>query len=128
MPTSLAIGVFLAVLALAAALIVFARRRRLPTGGQLTFDSVAKMATRFGYGPQPSQTAYEYANSLALVVPAVRDELRVVATAKVESVYAKREPSEELKLRLLVAYRRVRLSLVRLFVRRPHWIGPRWRH
>jgi transglutaminase-like putative cysteine protease len=127
-PTSLAIGVFLAVLALAAVLIVFARRRRLPTGGQLTFDSVAKMATRFGYGPQPSQTAYEYANSLALVVPAVRDELRVVATAKVESVYAKREPSDELRLRLLVAYRRVRLSLLRLFVRRPHWIGPRWRH
>jgi transglutaminase-like putative cysteine protease len=127
-PTSLAVGVFLAVLAAAALLIVFARRRRLPTGGQLTFDSVAKMATRFGYGPQPSQTAYEYANSLALVVPAVRDELRVVATAKVESVYAKREPSDELKLRLLVAYRRVRLSLVRLFVRRPHWIGPRWRH
>ena len=100
-PTSLAIGVFVGVLALAAALIVFARRRRLPAGGQLTFDSVAKMATRFGYGPQPSQTAYEYANSLALVVPSVRDELRVVATAKVESVYAKREPSEELKLRLL---------------------------
>ena len=87
------------------------------------------MATRFGYGPQPvPQTAYEYASSLALVVPAVRDELRVVATAKVESVYAKREPSEELKLRLLVAYRRVRMSLVRLFVRRPHWIGPHWRH
>jgi transglutaminase-like putative cysteine protease len=127
-PTSLAIGVFLAVLGVAALLIVFARRRRLPAGGQLTFDSVAKMATRFGYGPQPSQTAYEYANSLALVVPAVREELRVVATAKVESVYAKREPSDELKLRLLVAYRRVRLSLVRLFVRRPHWIGPRWRH
>ena len=127
-PTSLAIGVFLAVLAVAAALIVFARRRRLPAGGQLTFDSVAKMATRFGYGPQPSQTAYEYANSLALVVPSVRDELRVVATAKVESVYAKREPSEELKLRLLIAYRRVRTSLIRLFVRRPHWIGPRWRH
>jgi hypothetical protein len=127
MPTSLAIGVFVAVLALAAGLILFARRRRLPGGGQMTYDSVAKIATRFGYAPAPSQTAYEYADRLALVVPSVTDELRVVATAKVESVYARREPSEELKVRLMIAYRRVRMSLVRLFMRRPHWVGPHWR-
>jgi transglutaminase-like putative cysteine protease len=127
-PTSLALGVFVAVLAVAAGLILFARRRRLPGGGQMTYDSVARIATRFGYAPVASQTAYEYADRLALVVPSVRDELRVVATAKVESVYARREPSEELKVRLMIAYRRVRMSLVRLFVRRPHWVGPRWRH
>jgi len=126
-PTSLAIGVFVAVLALAGGLILFARRRRLPGGGQMTYDSVARIATRFGYAPVPSQTAYEYADRLALVVPSVSDELRVVATAKVESVYARREPSEQLKVRLMIAYRRVRMSLVRLFIRRPHWVGPHWR-
>jgi len=126
-PTSLAIGVFVAVLALAGGLIVFARRRRLPGGGQMTYDSVARIATRFGYAPAPSQTAYEYADRLAMVVPSVSDELRVVATAKVESVYARREPSEQLKVRLMIAYRRVRMSLVRLFIRRPHWVGPHWR-
>jgi hypothetical protein len=55
----------------------------------------------------------------------VRDDLRVVATAKVEATYAKREPSDELKLRLLQAYRRVRASLLRLFFRRPRWSAPR---
>jgi hypothetical protein len=108
-------------------LILFARRRRLPGGGQMTYDSVAKIASRFGYAPLPAQTEYEYANRLAMIVPSVRDELRVVATAKVESVYARREPSEDLKVRLMIAYRRVRTSLFRLFLRRPHWVGPHLR-
>lgn len=118
----LALVIAVLVLATALLLIVVARRRRLPGGAQLAYESVARMASRFGYGPMPSQTAYEYADQLAVVVPAVREELHVVATAKVESVYGRREPSDELRLRLIHAYRRVRLSLLRLLLRRPRWL------
>jgi hypothetical protein len=112
------------ILAVAVVIVVIAsRRRRVPAGANVTYDSVARIAKRFGYGPLPSQTAYEYADRLAIVVPAVRDDLHVVATAKVESVYGRREPSDELRLRLWRAYRRVRLSLLRLVLRRPDWLS-----
>lgn len=119
----LALVIAVLVLATAFLLIVVSRRRRMPGGAQLAYESVARMASRFGYGPVPSQTAYEYASQLAVVVPAVRDELQVVATAKVEALYGRREPSDELRLRLSHAYRRVRLSLLRLLLRRPHWLS-----
>jgi Transglutaminase-like superfamily/Domain of unknown function (DUF4129)/TgpA N-terminal domain len=118
----LALVIAVLVLVTALLLVLVARRRRVPGGAQLAYESVARMASRFGYGPQPSQTAYEYATQLAVVVPAVRDELQVVATAKVEALYGRREPSAELRLRLIQAYRRVRLSLLRLMLRRPHWL------
>jgi Transglutaminase-like superfamily/TgpA N-terminal domain/Domain of unknown function (DUF4129) len=119
----LALVIAVLVLATALLLVVAARRRRMPGGAQLAYESVARMASRFGYGPQPSQTAYEYATQLAVVVPAVREELQVVATAKVEALYGRREPSDELRRRLVQAYRRVRLSLLRLLLRRPHWLS-----
>jgi transglutaminase-like putative cysteine protease len=125
--SALAMAIFVGVLLVAGLLVLFARRRRLPGGGRTTYDSVTRMAARLGYAPLPSQTAYEYADRLAVVVPAVRDELHVVATAKVEAIYARREPSPLLKLRLLQAYRRVRMSLLRLMLRRPGWLAPRWR-
>jgi hypothetical protein len=119
----LALVIAVLVLVTALLLVLVARRRRIPGGAELAYESVARMASRFGYGPQPSQTAYEYATQLAVVVPAVREELQVVATAKVEALYGRREPSAELRLRLIQAYRRVRLSLLRLMLRRPHWLS-----
>jgi hypothetical protein len=119
---ALAVGI----LVLAAALVLVvsaARRRRVGPGAQMTYDSVARMASRLGYGPLPSQTTYEYADRLSTVVPQVRDEIQIVATAKVEALYARREPSEELRLLVARAYRRVRMSLLRLFVRRPRWLS-----
>jgi hypothetical protein len=119
----LALVIAVLVLVTALLLVLVARRRRIPGGAELAYESVARMASRFGYGPQPSQTAYEYATQLAVVVPAVREELQVVATAKVEALYGRREPSAELRLRLMQAYRRVRLSLLRLMLRRPNWLS-----
>ena len=122
-PPVLALAFGVAILGVALVLIVLARRRRLPGSGQLTYDSVARMAARFGYGPLPSQTAYEYADRLAIVVPTVRNELHVVATAKVEALYGRREPTDELRVRLLMAYRKVRRSLLALLLRRPSWLN-----
>jgi len=124
---ALVLGVLVLVAAFVVVLIA-SRRRRLIPGAQVTYDSVARMASRLGYGPLPSQTAYEYASRLSVVVPAVREELQMVATAKVEALYGKRQPSEELRQRLLRAYRRVRLSLLRLLLRRrPRMSVPRVR-
>ena len=42
---------------------------------------------RFGFGPRPTQTVYEYASTLGDVVPIATAELETVARAKVEVAY-----------------------------------------
>ena len=46
--------------------------------------ALGRLAARFGMGPRPEQTVYEYAAALADVVPPVRSDLSTVARAKVE--------------------------------------------
>ena len=121
-----AVGVLAAVVL---ALIVLARRRRLSyTEPEVAYRGVARLASRFGYGPKPTQTAYEFAGSLSEVVPNVRVELGMVAKAKVESTYARRDPSADMRAQLRAAYRRIRVGLLRLLFRRgrrPSRSGPR---
>lgn len=101
-------------------LVAVARFRRLPqTEPDLAYRSVARLATRFGHGPRPTQTAYEFADGLGALVPAVRGELRVVATAKVEATYARRQPHGDALQALREAYARVRIGLLRLLLRKP---------
>lgn len=108
-------------LLLLVALLVLASLRRLPlTEPDLAYRSVARIATRFGHGPRPTQTAYEFADGLGELVPAVRSDLHVVATAKVEAAYGRRQPDTDTLQLLRQAYRRVRVGLLRLLVRRPH--------
>jgi hypothetical protein len=82
---------------------------------------VASLAARLGYGPRPSQTAYEYAGSLADIVPALKPELHVVATAKVEATYGRRDPTKASLTAIHAAYARIRRTLFKLFFhpRRP---------
>ncbi|MEA2621748.1 MAG: hypothetical protein QOH61_658 [Chloroflexota bacterium] len=94
------------------------RRRRSTLHGDLVFDRVARLASRLGYAPHPSQTAYEYAGSLADVLPGIRQELQVVAHAKVETTYARRMPTASALVALRDAYTRIRRSLLRLVFRR----------
>jgi transglutaminase-like putative cysteine protease len=113
----IAVALLVAVLG---ALIVVARLRRVTTTEpDLAYRSVARIATRFGYGPRATQTAYEYAATLGDVVPSVRGELQVVARAKVESQYARRALEGDALEALRMAYARIRLRLLRLAVRRP---------
>jgi hypothetical protein len=117
----------LAVIGLLAAiglLVLAVGLRRAPrTEPELAYSGVTRLARRLGYGPRPSQTAYEFADGLGEVVPAVRGELKLVATAKVESAYGRRELQGEALRALRDAYRRVRMGLLRLVFRRPR--GPR---
>lgn len=97
------------------------RERRRPTPEpDLVYRGVARLAGRFGYGPRPTQTAYEYAAVLGEIVPAVRGELALVAHAKVEASYGRRQPGPDAMAALRAAYLRVRLRLLTLaFRRRP---------
>jgi transglutaminase-like putative cysteine protease len=94
-------------------------RRRPSQAPEVVYGGMARLAGRFGYGPRPTQTAYEYATALSEVIPAARDELALVARVKVETQYARRTPSADVLLAVRHAYRRIRLRLLALMFRRP---------
>lgn len=102
------------------ALALWAAIRRIPsTQPEVAYRGVARLAARLGHGPRPAQTVYEFASGLGELVPVAQDDLRLIATAKVEATYGRREPAESMLRTLGVAYRRVRLGLLRLIMRRP---------
>lgn len=111
------IGFFVFALVAAA---IWAGLRRVPqTEPELAYRGVARLATRLGYGPRPSQTAYEFAAGLGELVPVASGDLRLIATAKVEATYGRRKSGETMRRTIGFAYRRVRLGLLRLLMRRP---------
>jgi hypothetical protein len=82
------------------------------------YASVTTLARRFGFGPRPTQTAFEYAAALGDVLPMVRPELETVATAKVEVAYGRKTIEDERMRALRDSYRRLRVALLRLAFRR----------
>ena len=112
---------------LGAGLLLVAAYRRAPlTEPDFAFNSLSRLATRLGYGPRPAQTTYEYADRLGELVPVARGDLRLIATAKVEATYAHRPPGESALRSLASAYRRARIGLLRLILRKPRLgRGPR---
>jgi hypothetical protein len=110
----------MAVIAGLVGLAVLAIMRRVPTTEpELAYRGVTRLATRLGYGPRPSQTAYEFAAGLGELVPVAQGDLALIATAKVEATYGRRNPEDKMRKSLGMAYRRVRLGLLRLILRRP---------
>ncbi len=102
-------------------LVAFLAWRRGPRGATTpegVYASVAGLARRFGFGPRPTQTAYEYAAALGDVLPAARPELQAVASAKVEVAYGRRDLGDDRIRALRESYRRLRISLLRLAFRR----------
>ncbi|MGH2408605.1 MAG: transglutaminase TgpA family protein, partial [Candidatus Limnocylindrales bacterium] len=108
-----------AVLILLAVLLIIATRRERakPPQPDSIYRGVARLAGWFGYGPRPTQTAYEYTAGLGELLPGVRPELQLVADAKVEATYARREPGPKARMALRRAYRRLRPALLRLALR-----------
>jgi hypothetical protein len=101
--------------------LAFAAWRRGPRGPVSADDAygmVTRLAARFGFGPRPDQTVYEYAGALADVLPTVRPELEMVARAKVEVAYGARRLDEDRLAALREAQRRLRTNLLRLALRR----------
>jgi hypothetical protein len=111
----------LALLLLIVGIVAFVTWQRGPRGGTTAdeaYGTVTRIASRFGFGPRPNQTVYEYAGVLSDVLPIVRPELETVARAKVESVYAREILGDERIQSLKAAQRRLRVSLLRLAFRR----------
>lgn len=113
--------VIAAVLLAAVLVLAFLAWRRGPRGvttADGVYTSVTGLARRFGFGPRPTQTAFEYATALGDILPSARPELQTVAEAKVEVAYGRRALDED-RLRVLrESYRRLRVSLLRLALRR----------
>jgi hypothetical protein len=79
---------------------------------------MTRLAARLGFGPRPTQTTYEYATALGDVLPKIRPELQTVATAKVEVAYGRRTLDDDRIRVLRESYRRLRVGMLRLLLRR----------
>ncbi len=112
------IGLLLAAIMGALVLVAWQRGPRKPQEPDRVYGGVVGLARRFGFGPRPNQTVYEYAGSLGDVLPSARPDLHTVAVAKVEVAYGRRtlEPSRIDALRL--AQRHLRIALLGLIFRR----------
>lgn len=100
--------------------------RRVPSSEpEIAYSSLSRLASRLGYGPRPSQTVYEYADHLGELVPVASGDLRLIARAKVEATYARRTPEQGSLAMIGLAYRRARIGLLKLLVRRPRAFGSR---
>ena len=99
------------------AFVAWQRGPRGATSADGAYGTVLRIASRFGFGPRPSQTVYEYAGTLGDLLPIARPELETVAQAKVEAVYGRRVLGEERLVSLRVAQRQLRVTLLRLAFR-----------
>ncbi len=117
-PTAFAVVAILLVSAFGILAAVAYRRGPRQITGDSAYGTLVRLAGRFGFGPRPTQTVYEYAASLGAVLPFARPELQTVAHAKVEVAYARAELPPERVRALRAAVGRLRLALLRLALRR----------
>lgn len=97
---------------------VWQRGPRGETSADRAYGTVARLAGRFGFGPRPTETVYEFAGALGEVLPTARPELHTVAQAKVETAYGRQILDDDRLASLRSAQRRLRLVLLRLAFRR----------
>jgi hypothetical protein len=98
--------------------LVWRRGPRGPVTPEGAWAGVGRLAARFGFGPRPTQTAYEYATALGEVLPGIRPELQTVATAKVEVAYGGRVLGDDRIRAIRESYVKLRVGLLRLLFRR----------
>ncbi len=108
------------------AFIIWQRGPRSGTSADLAYGTVTRLAARFGFGPRPTQTVYEFTGALGEILPTSRPELETVAQAKVESAYGQRILGDVRLVALRAAQRRLRVSLLRLAFRRKDRPRRRW--
>ena len=116
--TLIAIAIILGVALLAVVLAVRRRGPRRPMHPDQAWGSLGRLAARFGMGPRPQQTVYEYAGVLGDLVPDARPELTTVARAKVEVAYGRRDLGVDRLRSVGEAYRRLRLTVIRFGFRK----------
>ena len=114
----IAIGLILMVGFVALAFAAIRRMPSKPMHPDQAWGSLARLAARFGLGPRPSQTVYEYAGALGDAVPTARVELTTIARAKVEVAYGHRDLGGDRLKRIAEAYHRLRLAILGVVLRR----------
>ncbi len=112
-------AVVLAAGVLGLAFVAWLRGPRGELSPDTAWNALSRTATRFGVGPRPTQTVYEYATSLVQLVPVAERDIQTVATAKVETTYAAVRLAGARMDAVRDATRRLRISLLRLAFRRP---------
>ena len=117
-PAFIAISIVLLLVVLIAGFTAYRRGPRGTTTPEGVYASVSGLAGRFGFGPRPNQTTFEYATALGDVLPGIRPELQTVAAARVEVAYGRRDLDEDRLRALRESYRRLRVALLRLAFRR----------
>lgn len=114
----IAIGLILVVGIVALAMAAIRRTPSKPMHPDQAWGSLARLAARFGLGPRPSQTVFEYAGALGDAVPTARVELTTIARAKVEVAYGHRDLGGDHLKRIAEAYHRLRLAIIGVVLRR----------
>jgi hypothetical protein len=114
----IAIGLILVVGVVALAFAAIRRTPSKPMHPDQAWGSLARLAARFGLGPRPSQTVFEYAGALGDAVPTARVELTTIARAKVEVAYGRRDLGGDRLKRIAEAYHRLRLAIIGVVLRR----------
>jgi hypothetical protein len=114
----IAIAVLLLIAIAGLAFIAYRRGPRGATEPEAAYRGIAGLARRLGFGPRPTQTVFEYTATLGDLVPVARPDLAVVANAKVQVAYGRQGLGADGLRRLREAHRRLRVSLLRLVLRR----------
>lgn len=122
-----AIAVLLAVFVGAIAFAAYRRSPRDLTPAQ-AYRGITRLAARLGFAPRPTQTIYEYAEALGDVLPVARPDLRTVARATVEVAYGRHQLEADRVRAVREAAATLRITLLRLLLRRRYrWGGRRRR-
>jgi hypothetical protein len=119
------IALLLAAAIVGTGFLAWRRGPRGEVGVEAAWRGISRLAARFGFGPRPTETVYEYAAALADALPQVRPELHTVANAKVEVAYGKRTLGEDRMRAIREAHRQLRVALLRLAFRRRERRGRR---
>jgi transglutaminase-like putative cysteine protease len=117
-PATFAVVALLLLAAMGTLAVVAYRRGPRDLNPDNAYRGITRLAARFGFGPRPTQTVFEYASSLADVLPLVRPELQTVAQAKVEVAYGRHDLPPDTIRALREAVGRLRIGLFRLAFRR----------
>ncbi|MDQ2933694.1 MAG: DUF3488 and transglutaminase-like domain-containing protein [Chloroflexota bacterium] len=94
------------------------RRWRFLPPAERAWLRLALAADRAGASPKASETIYEYSGWLEEQIPKRRPEIRTLADGKVWQAYSGRSMNPSAIERLDIAWRRIRLPLMWLVVRR----------
>ena len=80
--------------------------------GQTAYERVHRLAMFLGSPALPSQTAFEFSNSLSMLIPEASEDVDLVSNSFVRQRYGGVGPTAMEELRLIWAWRRIKRTLM----------------